>query len=132
MEDQNNDIVEEHAELGTTGSSTAKSSRQQIEKDIDDSNSGLRSTQSECTGDVCCDLEVVELSSDDEVQIIDVKGKALDKTPKNEDQRSSGRTSPKDVTCSVCLSEYDNKAFLDKCFRILLTSEQGVQVRKIT
>ena len=132
MEDPNNDIVEEHADLGTTRTSTAKSSRQQIEKDIDDSNSGLRSTQSECTGDVCCDLDVVELSSDDEVQIIDVKGKTLDKTPQNEDQRKSGRTSPKDVTCSVCLSEYDNKAFLDKCFRILLTSEQGVQMRKIT
>jgi len=45
------------------------------------------------------------------------------------DQESAagkGNASPKDQTCSICLSEYDNKAFLDQCFRILLRS------RKIT
>ena len=29
--------------------------------------------------------------------------------------------SPKDVTCSICLGEFDNKSFLDQCFRILFT-----------
>lgn len=27
--------------------------------------------------------------------------------------------SPKDVTCSICLGEFDNKSFLDQCFHIL-------------
>lgn len=31
-----------------------------------------------------------------------------------------GSSSPKDSTCSICLGEFDNKAFLDQCFRILL------------
>lgn len=66
------------------------------------------------------ELEMVELSSDDEVQIIDVKGQKGEQTSElDRDQDSAGRTSPQDVTCSVCLSEYDNKSFLDKCFRIL-------------
>ena len=69
-------------------------------------------------------LDVVEISSDDELEIIDVsKGQSGAPERKNkQNQHSSGRTSPQDVTCSVCLGEYDNKAFLDKCFRILLLS----------
>jgi hypothetical protein len=27
--------------------------------------------------------------------------------------------SPKDLTCSICLGEFDNKSFLDQCFHIL-------------
>lgn len=77
--------------------------------------------------------DVVEISSDDELQIIDVnkeqnnsKAPAHGKGQKQQSaQSSAGRTSPKDVTCSVCLSEYDNKAFLDKCFRILLQTNNS-------
>lgn len=31
----------------------------------------------------------------------------------------TGSASPKDLTCSICLGEFDNKSFLDQCFRIL-------------
>ena len=120
MEDRKDSPPEEDAKLDTNEMCSGKSSIPQIEKD-DNTSSGLRSSRSElCTGNVSCDL--VELSRDDEVQIIDMKRKS-EKNLQADDQCSSGRTSPKDATCSVCLSEYDNKSFLDKCFRILLTSE---------
>lgn len=121
MEDRKDSPPEEDAKLDTNEMCRGKSSIPQIEKD-DNTSSGLQSTQSELyTENVSCDL--VELSSDDEVRIIDVKRKSCEKNLQADDQCSSGRTSPKDATCSVCLSEYDNKSFLDKCFRILLTSE---------
>lgn len=121
MEDRKDSPPEEDAKLDTNEMCCGKSSIPQIEKD-DNTSCGLQSTQSELYAEnVSCDL--VELSSDDEVQIIDVKRKSCEKNLQVDDQCSSGRTSPKDATCSVCLSEYDNKAFLDKCFRILLMSE---------
>lgn len=114
MEDRKDSPPEEDAKLDTNEMCSGKSSIPQIEKD-DNTSSGLQSTQSELYAEnVSCDL--VELSSDDEVQIIDVKRKSCEKNLQADDQCSSGRTSPKDATCSVCLSEYDNKAFLDKCF----------------
>ena len=112
---------EENAKLDTNGMCRGKSSIPHIEKD-DNTSSGLRSTQSELyRGDVSCDL--VELSSDDKVQFIVVKRKSSEKNLQADDQCSSGGTSPEDETCSICLSEYENKAHLDKCCRILLTSE---------
>lgn len=114
MEDRKDSPPEEDAKLDTNEMCSGKSSIPQIEKD-DNTSSGLQSTQSELyTENVSCDL--VELSSDDEVRIIDVKRKSCEKNLQADDQCSSGRTSPKDATCSVCLSEYDNKSFLDKCF----------------
>ena len=61
-------------------------------------------------------MEDRKYSCDDEVQIIDVKRKSSEKNLRVDDQCSSG-------TCSICLEGYDNKSFLDKCNRILLTSE---------
>ena len=120
MEDRKDNPPEENAKLDTNGMCRGRSSILHVEKD-DNTNSGLRSTQSEqYTGDVPSDL--VELSSDDEVQI-NVKRKSSEKNLQADDQCSSGRTSPEDETCSICLSEYENKAHLDKCCRILLTSE---------
>lgn len=117
MEGKLNDLPETKNDVGTSGGSTKKASRSQIVEYDSDS---PRTTRSESrTRNIS--QEVVELSSDDDVQIIDVNGQKGAKTPENShEQQSSGRTSPKDLTCSVCLSEYDNKAFLDKCFRILL------------
>ena len=108
MEDRKDNPPEENAKLDTNGMCRGRSSILHVEKD-DNTNSGLRSTQSEqYTGDVSSDL--VELSSDDEVQI-NVKRKSSEKNLQADDQ------------CSICLSEYENKAHLDKCCRILLTSE---------
>lgn len=64
-------------------------------------------------------------STDEDRQIAEVtKGKSKQKAPQqgNELSQSSSqgsyarKNSQMDVTCSVCLSEFDNKAFLDKCF----------------
>lgn len=117
MEGKLNDLPETKNDVGTSGGSTKKASRSQIVEYDSDS---PRTTRSESrTRNIS--QEEVELSSDDDVQIIDVNGQKGAKTPENShEQQSFGRTSPKDLTCSVCLSEYDNKAFLDKCFRILL------------
>lgn len=117
MEGKLNDLPETKNDVGTSGGSTKTASRSQIVEYDSDS---PRTTRSESrTRNIS--QEVVELSSDDDVQIIDVNGQKGAKTQENShEQQSSGRTSPKDLTCSVCLSEYDNKAFLDKCFRILL------------
>lgn len=117
MEGKLNDLPETKNDVGTSGGSTKTASRSQIVEYDSDS---PRTTPSESrTRNIS--QEVVELSSDDDVQIIDVNGQKGAKTQENShEQQSSGRTSPKDLTCSVCLSEYDNKAFLDKCFRILL------------
>ena len=61
-------------------------------------------------------MEDRKYSCDDEVQIIDVKRKATEKNLRVDWQCSSGK-------CSICLEGYDNKSFLNKCNRILLTSE---------
>lgn len=70
-------------------------------------------------------------STDEDRQIAEVtKGKSKQKAPQqgNELSQSSSqgsyarKNSQMDVTCSVCLSEFDNKAFLDKCFRILVAA----------
>lgn len=117
MEGKLNDLPETKNDVGTSGGSTKKASRSQIvEYDSDSPRTTLSESRTRNISQ-----EVVELSSDDDVQIIDVNGQKGAKTQENShEQQSSGRTSPKDLTCSVCLSEYDNKAFLDKCFRILL------------
>lgn len=117
MEGKLNDLPETKNDVGASGGSTKKSSRSQIvEYDSDSPRTTLSESRTRNISQ-----EVVELSSDDDVQIIDVNRQKGAKTQENShEQRSSGRTSPKDLTCSVCLSEYDNKAFLDKCFRILL------------
>ena len=121
MEDGKDNPPKENAKLDTNGMCRGKSSIPHIEKD-DNTSSGLRSTQSELyRGDVSCDL--VELSSDDKVQFIVVKRKSSEKNLQADDQCSSGGTSPEDATCSICPFEYNNKADLDKCCRILLTSE---------
>jgi len=121
MEVKFNDSPETKNDVGTIRGSTKKPSRTQLVEYDSDSNSP-RSIQPESyTRSIS--QEVVELSSDDDVQIIDVKGqKGAETLGEGHEQHSSlsGRSSPKDLTCSVCLSEYDNKAFLDKCFRILL------------
>lgn len=119
MEGQVNDPLETNNDKDrVSGGSTEKPSRTNIVEYDSDSPQSTRSESH--TRNVTQELDVVELSSDDDVQVIDVKRQKREKTPKHgRDQDSSGRTSPKDVTCSVCLSEYDNKAFLDKCFRIL-------------
>ena len=62
---------------------------------------------------------------DDEIEIVKVKTrrqepKAADReTNKELSKNQLGSESPRDQTCSVCLGEFDNKAFLDQCFRIL-------------
>ena len=77
MEDRKDNPPKENAKLDTNGMCRGKSSIPHIEKD-DNTSSGLRSTQSELyRGDVSCDL--VELSSDDKVQFIDVKRKSSEK-----------------------------------------------------
>lgn len=67
---------------------------------------------------------IVEITSDDEEQIVEIEGtppKQENEHPQSSSQMSLRRKSPQlDVSCPVCLSEYDNKAFLDKCFRIFL------------
>ena len=120
MEGKLNDSPETENDVGTIiGGSTKKPSKTQLVDYESDSNSP-RSTQPE-SHTRSISQEVVELSSDDDVQIIDVKEqKSAEMVEKGHEQHLSGRSSPKDLTCSVCLSEYDNKAFLDKCFRILL------------
>lgn len=63
---------------------------------------------------------IVEITSDDEEQIVEIEGtppKQENEDPQSSSQMSLRRKSPQlDVSCPVCLSEYDNKAFLDKCF----------------
>ena len=115
-----NDLPETENDVGTiTGGSTKKPSKTQLVEYDSDSNSPRSTHPESYTRSIS--QEVVELSSDDDVQIIDIKGqKGAETLEKGHEQHSSGRSSPKDLTCSVCLSEYDNKAFLDKCFRILL------------
>ena len=111
---------EENAKLDTNGMCRGKSSIPHIEKD-DNISFWLRFMQSELyTEDVSSHL--VELSSDDEVQI-NVKRKSSEKNLQADDQCSSGRTSPEDETCSICLFECTNKARPEKCCRILLTTE---------
>ena len=111
---------EENAKLDTNGMCRGKSSIPHIEKD-DNISFWLRFMQSELyTEDVSSHL--VELSSDDEVQI-NVKRKSSEKNLQADDQYSSGRTSPEDETCSICLFECTNKARPEKCCRILLTTE---------
>ena len=116
MEAPINDSMESNTDKdNNTGRSTQKPSIVEYDSDSPPSTrseSRIRSISQES--------EIVELSSDDEVQIIDVKGqKGKDTSEHCREQGLAGRTSPQDVTCSVCLSEYDNKSFLDKCFRIL-------------
>ena len=96
MEDRKDNPPEENAKLDTNGMCRGRSSILHVEND-DNTNSGLRSTQSE------------QYTSEKNLQA--------------DDQCSSGGTSPEDATCSICLFEYNNKADLDKCCRILLTSE---------
>lgn len=98
--------------------STLKTSRSHI---VDYDSDLAQATRSKSpTRNITRDLDIVELSSDDEVQIIDFKEEKVEETPEHgPGENSTGRTSPKDTTCPVCLSEYDNKAFVDKCFRIL-------------
>ena len=121
MEGKLNDLPETENDVGTiTGGSTKKPSKTQLVEYDSDSNSPRSTHPESYTRSIS--QEVVELSSDDDVQIIDIKGqKGAETLEKGHEQYSSGRSSPKDLTCSVCLSEYDNKAFLDKCFRILLS-----------
>ena len=125
MEGKLNDLPETKNDVGTTtGGSAKKPSQTQLVEYDSDSNSP-QSAQSTLPESYTRSIsqEVVELSSDDDVQIIDIKGqKGAETLEKSHKQHSSGRSSPKDLTCSVCLSEYDNKAFLDKCFRILLSN----------
>ena len=117
MEDKLNDSPKTKNNVDTiTGGSTKKPSKTQLVDYESDPNSP-RSTQPESHS---ISQEVVELSSDDDVQIIDIKGQKGAKTLEKGHEQHTGRSSPKDLTCSVCLSEYDNKAFLDQCFRILL------------
>ena len=120
MEGKLNDLSEAKNDVGTSGSgSTKKPSKPQLVEYDSDSISPLSTQPESRTRSIS--QEVVELSSDDDVLIIDVKGqKGTEMLEKGYEQHLSGRSSPKDLTCSVCLSEYDNKAFLDKCFRILL------------
>ena len=62
---------------------------------------------------------------DDEIEIVKVKTRRQDEkaadreTDKELSKNQLGSESPRDQTCSVCLGEFDNKAFLDQCFRIL-------------
>lgn len=128
MEGQVNDVSESSNDISTSGVSAGKHSSSSTAGTSASSDISVSySTQSEpSTRNLSRDLDVVELSSDEEVQIIDVKGQqpASEKATERDHNQahSSGRTSPKDVTCSVCLCEYDNKAFLDQCFRILFLS----------
>lgn len=75
---------------------------------------------------------IVEITSDDEGQIVEIEGIAPKKESehtKSSSQVSLRRKSPQlDVTCPVCLSEYNNKAFLDKCFRILFAAKYTTEV----
>ncbi|XP_020610510.1 E3 ubiquitin-protein ligase Topors-like [Orbicella faveolata] len=114
MEGKLNDLPETKNDVGTIEASTKKPSKTQLVEYDSDSNSP-RSTQPE-SHTRSISQEVVELSSDDDVQIIDVKGQKGTETLEKGHEQHTGRSSPKDLTCSVCLSEYDNKAFLDKCF----------------
>ncbi|XP_067027538.1 E3 ubiquitin-protein ligase Topors-like [Acropora muricata] len=54
---------------------------------------------------------IVEITSDDDEQIVEIEG-----TPPKQENEHPQSSSQMDVSCPVCLSEYDNKAFLDKCF----------------
>lgn len=140
MDNQNNRIPEIDNE-GNHGEATEKPSRicdqdsisanVKCEEDNTSSRSSSQDSQSKPTpGNSSQTVDVVEISSDDELQIVEVSmtesvkkvapddGTDRDQNPSSS-TTTSGRTSPKDITCSVCLSEYDNKAFLDKCFRIL-------------
>jgi len=136
MEGQNNNSVERMNEIESNGTSTDKPSRtlNRGENNVK-SDSGVSSQVSQLELQTeNASQDVVEISSDDELQIIGVSKEQIEekaeKNRNNENQQStSGRASPKDVTCSVCLSEFDNKSFLDKCFRILLLKEVLYNVR---
>lgn len=129
MEDQdNNHSTANNDEIDVSGTSAEKHSRT---PDYDASSASIKreedssqfSQSGSRLGTSSQAVDVVEISSDDELQVIEAsKEQSVQKAlgDKNADGQtrnsSSGRTSPKDVTCSVCLSEFDNKAFLDKCF----------------
>ena len=120
MEGKLNDLPQTRSDVGASGGSTENPSKTQLVEYDSDSNISSPSTRPE-SNTRGITHEVVELSSDDDVEIVDIKAQKGAKTPEHgQEQHLSGRSSPKDLTCSVCLSEYDNKAFLDKCFRILL------------
>ena len=119
MEGKLNSLPETKSDVSTSGGSTEKPSKTQLVEYDSGSNSSPSTRPESHTRNIT--LEVVELSSDDDVEIVDVKRQKGSKSPEHgQEQQLSGRSSPKDLTCSVCLGEYDNKAFLDKCFRILL------------
>lgn len=139
MDNQNNRIPEIDNERNH-GEATEKPSRicdqdsistnVKSEEDTSSRFSSQDSQSKPTPGNSSQTVDVVEISSDDELQIVEVsmtesvkKAAPDDGTDRDQNPSSStttsARTSPKDVTCSVCLSEYDNKAFLDKCFRIL-------------
>lgn len=122
MEGQDDYLLESSNQVDASELSTSEPSRTLDDNIIKDEDISPESLQSKPRMEHLSKiLDVVEISSDDELEIIDVsKGQSEAPERKNEqNQHSSGRTSPQDVTCSVCLGEYDNKAFLDKCFRIL-------------
>ena len=129
MEGQDSNLLGISGEIIASGTSTVHkpSGTHDQDENVKRERDSPQVSQSESRSRNPCQ-DVVEISSDDELQIIDVnkeqnnsKAPAYGKEQKQQSaQSSAGRTSPKDVTCSVCLSEYDNKAFLDKCFRILL------------
>lgn len=136
MDDQNNRIPEIDNE-GSHGEASEKpsgicdhdsiSANVKCEEDTSSQDSQSKPTP----GNSSQTVDVMEISSDDELQIVEVSltesvkkaapghGTDHDQNPSSSTTTTSGRTSPKDITCSVCLSEYENKAFLDNCFRIL-------------
>ena len=139
MDNQNNRIPEidnerNHGEASEKPSRICDqdsiSANVKCEEDTSSHSSSQDSQSKPTLGNSSQTVDVVEISSDDELQIVEVsmtesvkKAAPGDGTDREQNPSSStttsGRTSPKDVTCSVCLSEYENKAFLDKCFRIL-------------
>ena len=130
MEGQDDNLLQSSDQVDVSELSTSELSRTPHDN-IKHEKISPESLQSESRmGNLSKILDVVEISSDDELQIIDVsKGQSeAPERKKEQNQHCSGRTSPKDTTCSVCLSEYDNKAFLDKCFRILLLSRSSMAV----
>ena len=95
MEDKLNDVPETKNDLGTIigGSTNWKPSTAQL-VDYDSDSNSPRSTQPE-SHTRSISQEVVELSSNDDVQIIDVKGqKDAETLGKGHEQHFSGRSSP--------------------------------------
>ncbi|CAH3190405.1 unnamed protein product [Porites evermanni] len=136
MDNQNNRRTEIDNE-GNHGEATEKPSRicdqdsisanVKCEEDTSSRSSSQDSQSKPTLGNSSQTVDLVEISSDDELQIVEVtmtesvkKAAPGDGTDRDQNPSSStttsGRTSPKDITCSVCLSEYENKAFVDKCF----------------